>query len=285
MPAYKPAHNTKFNSKTKTKSNNGLSKQAGAPAKKKALGQHFLTRHSVVDKMINAVTVTAEHNVLEIGCGDGFLTQAILEQTPCAKLLAVEIDPAWIGVVKLKIKDPRLVIKHRDILEVDWAAILKGLTPLVMLANLPYQITFPILHKLQEHKELFQEGVIMIQEEVAQKLLATRGRNLSQATLFFQHHFEWKSVEKIDPKAFNPPPTVFSRTLHFKPKHDVLPVEDKEAFWQMVRTCFAHPRQTLKNNLRQAKWSAQRLATLPENYQTKRAQELTLEDFLQIFKY
>ena len=133
------------------------------PRKKKALGQHFLRKSSVVDHMIDNVEITPEVSVVEIGCGDGFLTSAILSQTDCKNLIVYEIDPEWADFVKNKIKDNRLVIKNENILDVDFQRGLLSKKPIVLLANLPYQITFPILFKLQKNKGLFQEGVVMVQ--------------------------------------------------------------------------------------------------------------------------
>src|SRR3990170_5120573 len=135
------------------------------PFKKKALGQHFLRKQSTVDNMINRVSITSETSVLEIGCGDGFLTQSIVQQTPCKQLLIYEIDPEWAAYVEKLIKDPRLTISVKNILEVHFEDEIRPHMPLVILANLPYQITFPIFFLFQKHRNLFQEGVVMIQEE------------------------------------------------------------------------------------------------------------------------
>ncbi len=153
------------------------------PAKKKRYGQHFLRKQSVVDHMIEKVTVTPQSSVLEIGSGDGFLTQAILAQTPCKELWSFEIDHEWASVVKDKIKDKRFKLKEENFLETDFAR-LEPHKPWVVLANLPYQVTFPIIFLFQKHKNLFTEGVVMVQEEVAQKIVADYGRGYNPTSLF-----------------------------------------------------------------------------------------------------
>src|SRR5579872_1087228 len=190
------------------------------PRKKKGLGQNFLRKQSVVDNMIAKVTITPETSVLEIGCGDGFLTKSILEQTKCKKLVCYEIDPDWVKYVSKKIKNSRLEIRLKNILESNFAQELSGDKPWVILANLPYQITFPIIFLIQQNKDLFQEGVIMVQEEVAQKIVAKRGKGYSPTSLLLQYNFDWTLMEKIEPGAFSPPPKVYSRLLHFRPKFD-----------------------------------------------------------------
>ena len=90
-----------------------------------------------------------------------------------------------------------------------------------MLANLPYQVTFPILHNFQKNRHLLKEGVIMIQEEVAEKILKTSGRGYGYPSLFFQRYFTWKKLDKVPPTAFFPPPKVDSRLLYFKPRMEI----------------------------------------------------------------
>jgi 16S rRNA (adenine1518-N6/adenine1519-N6)-dimethyltransferase len=263
----------------KIKKHLSYEKTSSYPVKKKALGQHFLTKQSVVYHMIAATTVTSQTTVVEIGCGEGFLTRSILNQTPCKQLIVYEIDSSWAALVKQNIKDPRLSITIVNVLQAQWND-LAAAKPLVMLANLPYQITFPIIFKIVEHKELFNEGVIMIQEEVAQKLVAKEGRSLSATGLFLQHHFDFKLMEKIEPGAFNPPPKVHSRLVHFKPKQSILTIPDEQEFWKFVKLCFKSPRQTLRNNLRQTHYA---LSHFTDETLQLRAQQLSFDDFLTIW--
>ena len=126
-----------------------------------------------------------------------------------------------------------------------------------ILSNLPYQITFPILHLLQKNRDLLKEGVMMIQEEVAQKIVKTSGRGYGFPSLFFQHYFEWKLLQKVPPGAFLPPPKVYSRLLYFKPKKDVIQIPDEPKFWEFIKRCFAQPRRTLRNNLASTHYNMQ----------------------------
>ena len=247
------------------------------PYKKKSLGQHFLRKQSTVDNMIAAVNVTPETSVLEIGCGDGFLTRSILAQTPCKQLQCFEIDPEWAEIVRDGVTDPRLTITLQNILEVDFET-LREHTPWVMLANLPYQITFPIMFLLMNNKHLFTEGVVMIQEEVAQKIVAASGRTYNTTSVLLQHHFEFKLLEKVEPGAFTPPPKVHSRLLYFKPKMNPVAIPDEEAFWKFVKFCFSSPRQTIRNNLKSTHYKAH--VSIPDAVLSLRAQQMTFDDFL-----
>lgn len=155
---------------------------AGIPLKKQ-FGQHFLRQQSVVDAMIAKVDLNKNSSVFEIGCGDGFLTRSILS-TEIARLWVFEIDAHWVDYVKKTFPDERMTVFQENILDVDFSRFQEN-KPWILLANLPYLITFPILHLLQRERALLQEGVIMIQEEVAQKLVKTSGKGYGYPSLFF----------------------------------------------------------------------------------------------------
>jgi 16S rRNA (adenine1518-N6/adenine1519-N6)-dimethyltransferase len=249
------------------------------PRKKKFLGQHFLRKQSVVDNMISKVNVTPQTSVMEVGCGDGFLTRSILEQTKCKKLLVYEIDKEWVDFLGRSIKDDRLTINHENFLDVDLQE-LEASGPCVFLANLPYNITFPAIFKLQKSKHLFKEGVFMIQEEVAQKLVATRGKGYSATSLFLRNHFDFELLEKVEPAAFNPPPKVFSRLVYFKPKDSEQKIDEEEKFWKFVRLCFKFPRQMLRNNLKSTDYD---ISKLSDDLLKLRSQQLSFKDFIEIW--
>jgi 16S rRNA (adenine1518-N6/adenine1519-N6)-dimethyltransferase len=216
-------------------------------------------------------------SVLEIGCGDGFLTHSIL-QTPMARLWVFEIDQEWVAYITQKYKDARLQVYHENILDSDFQR-LEPSQPWTLLANLPYQITFPLLHALQQQRALFKEGVIMVQEEVAQKILKKQGRDYGYASLFFQYYFEWKLLVKVEPSAFYPPPKVHSRLLYFKPKNPPA-IEQEELFWKFIKVCFKQPRRTLKNNLEQTHID---IGKIDPAILAKRAQQMSISDLLALW--
>jgi 16S rRNA (adenine1518-N6/adenine1519-N6)-dimethyltransferase len=248
-------------------------------AVKKKHGQHFLRQQSVVDHTIQAVPITECSSIFEIGCGDGFLTRAILK-TSCARLWVFEIDPEWLTYIKARISDPRLELFLENFLDVDPTRF-QSHKPWILLANLPYQVTFPILHWLQRNRALLQEGVIMVQEEVAQKILKTSGRGYGYPALFFQHYFEWRKLEKVPPSAFLPPPKVMSRLLHLKPRQTVLFISQESKFWEFVKCCFKQPRRTLKNNLLQTHYN---LTAIPEETLQLRAQQMDMHALLELWQ-
>jgi len=250
----------------------------GIPLKKR-YGQHFLRDSKVTDSIVSNVTLSSDSSVFEIGCGDGFLTRAILEQE-IARLWVFEIDVDWAKHVRESIDDKRLEVFEENVLDIDFERFEQH-KPWTLLANLPYQVTFPILRMLHRNRKLLKEGVIMMQEEVAQKILKTSGRGYGFPSLFFQRYFEWKLLDKVLPGAFYPPPKVNSRLLYFKPYADVQPIPDEEGFWKFIKVCFRQPRRTLRNNLAQAHFDMDKVA---EELLVLRSQQLKMDDFVQLWE-
>ena len=246
---------------------------------KKKYGQHFLRDQKVVEHMLENVTLTKESSVFEIGCGDGFLTKEIVKH-PFARLWIFEIDPQWADFVKKSVPDKRLSMYLENILDLDWKRMEPD-APWTLLANLPYQITFPLLHMFQQNRHLFKEGVIMIQEEVAQKITKTSGRGYGFPSLFFQHYFEWKLLDKVPPGAFLPPPKVTSRLLYFKPHTKLKEIPHEEEFWKFIKLCFAQPRRTLRNNLSQTHFD---ITKLSDQTLKLRPGQMHMDELLKLWK-
>lgn len=253
-------------------------RKAGIPLKKK-YGQHFLRNKQVVEHMIRAVELDDSSSVFEIGCGDGFLTQEILT-TSIARLWVFEIDRQWVDYIQKKITDSRLTVFHENFLDLNWRR-LQEFRPWTILANLPYQVTFPILNRIQQHRDMIKEGVVMVQEEVAQKIFKTSGRGYGYPSLFFQYYFEWKLLDKVAPSDFYPPPKVYSRLLYFKPKKDLKLIPQEEQFWKFIKQCFKQPRRTLRNNLKQGEYTE---ADIPDEILDLRAQQMSMNDFLKLWQ-
>ena len=253
--------------------------QSHGIAIKKKFSQHFLRDLGVVQRMCERAKLDKTSNVFEIGCGDGVLTREILTY-PIQRLWVFEIDSAWAGFVKKALPDPRMTIFVKDFLITDFAEF-ESHKPWILLANLPYQITFPILHTLKEQRHLLDHGIIMMQEEVAQKIMKKSGRGYGYVSLFFQYYFEWQLLEKISPGAFHPPPQVYSRLMYFKPRANVDPIMDEQNFWLFIKACFKQPRRMLKNNLMQSHYD---IAKIPEATLLLRAQQMNMQDFLKLWK-
>lgn len=245
---------------------------------KKKYGQHFLHDQCVVDTILMQVNFDENSSVFEIGCGDGFLTKSILKQK-FARFWVFEIDSEWADFVKNKYHDERMKIFEADILQVDFS-VFNEFKPWILLSNLPYQITFPILYKLTENYSQLKEAVIMVQEEVAEKIMKTSGRGYGFTSLYLQYFFEWKMLIKIGPNSFYPPPKINSRLLYFKPKQELLHISNETEFWNFIKRCFSHPRRNLKNNLKTFHYD---LTLLSEETLNLRAQQINMIGFLEIW--
>ena len=245
---------------------------------KKHHGQYFLRDHSVIFDMLSHVTVK-NNSVFEIGCGDGFLTKEILAQHP-KKLWVFEIDEEWGNKVAEECAASNFTMHITDFLDVD-LAVLKKDAPWTVLSNLPYHLTFPILHRLQKERASIVDGVVMMQEEVAQKIVKKGGRGYGYVSLFFQYYFDWKLLMKVPPTAFYPHPKVHSRLLHFKTKRDVTPIDKEVDFWRFIKLCFANPRRTLRNNLSQSHIP---LEIISDDILKLRAQQMVMKDFLDLWE-
>lgn len=241
---------------------------------KKQFGQHFLKDTRYLECMFKHVLLQPTSSIVEIGGGSGVLTKAILRK-PLNRLWVFEIDPTWQHHLKSTIYDSRLDVFNEDILDIDFNRFAQH-APWTLLANLPYQITFPLLFRIQQYRQFFIEGVIMIQEEVAQKIVRTGGRDYGYPSLFLQWYFDWQLLEKVPPTAFNPPPKIYSRLIHFKVKKNVPAIADEQRFWSFIKAAFHQPRRTLKNNLAQL----YNLEKFSEKTLNLRAQQMSMTNFL-----
>lgn len=244
---------------------------------KKFYGQHFLIDVRVLENIVSNLNLE-KTNIVEIGCGDGFLTKEILKH-PVSRLFVFEIDKDWANYVETNIKDSRLKIFLENVLDSDFE-MLKDFGKWSMAANLPYNITFPILQKLVKHREIFSELVLMVQEEVAQRLTQESGKDYNYTSIFYRHFFDIKLLNKILPNSFNPPPKVNSRLIYLKPKQVLDDLKDDAKFWLFLKKCFSQPRRTLRNNLQGFNYD---FSLIPEEVLNLRAQQMSKLELVNLF--
>jgi 16S rRNA (adenine1518-N6/adenine1519-N6)-dimethyltransferase len=209
----------------------------------KGLGQHFLCSRSVVDAIVRAIP--AGTSILEIGPGPGVLTGPLSQRGPT---FALELDPRMVEALSESAPDATVV--QGDALKVDLEALLEGSpSPRAVVSNLPYYITGPLLGRIAEARASWALAVLMMQQEVATKILAQAGkRERGAISVRMQAQFTVSKVCNVPPSAFIPPPKVDSAVLQFMPKQGGS-ADLPEAFFQLVQAGFAQPRKTLANNL------------------------------------
>jgi 16S rRNA (adenine1518-N6/adenine1519-N6)-dimethyltransferase len=247
---------------------------------KKFLGQHFLIDQFIIQHIIDELIITSDKHILEIGPGAGALTYPLLK-TEAFKIVAVEVDDDLIEKYKLiQDKDSRFEIIHKSILDIHINTVINinDSEKWIIVGNLPYNITTPILKKLIEWKASYKKAVIMIQEEVAQKLIKKRGKDYTPLSLLIQFHFDIVLHNKVLPQSFEPPPRVDSRILSLIPKKS-FEVLNEEHFWKWIYLLFMQPRRTIANNVKGTPFYDK----LSEDIKRKRAQELELKDFINIW--
>ena len=217
----------------------------------KSLGQNFLIRSWVPERIVAESGVDRENGVLEIGPGVGVLTRPLSEAA--AKVAAVELDGRLLPVLRETLSDlDNVTIIHRDILKCDLSSLVHehfaGLTP-VVCANLPYQITAPVLTRLLE-SELFETSTVMIQKEVAQRICASPGTaEYGAFSLFAQFYTEPVLCFDVPPDCFQPRPKVTSTVIRMRRKPAPDGLVDKTLFFSLVRAAFSQRRKTLSNAL------------------------------------
>lgn len=207
---------------------------------KKSLGQHWLVSEEHVRKIVDAVGEV--RGVLEIGPGKGILTGPLSGKAP---VIALELDPRM-AAATLRAA-PNVEAVEADVLKADLKSILERLEePRAVVSNLPYYITAAVVSRLCEVSESFETAVLMMQEEVAAKLLAPPGdARRGSLTVAVQRHFQIESVCQVPPVAFKPPPKVDSRVLKLQSKRLGVDIDLE----RLVRAGFRQPRKTLANNL------------------------------------
>lgn len=223
----------------------------------RALGQNFLVDTRVRDAIIEASGVGPGDLVLEIGPGRGALTHMLARRVDL--LVGVEVDPELAARLRRELADlPHVHIVHADILSCDIGQIVlerargaQGLLRFMVVANLPYCITTPVLHKLLSASPLFEAFTLMIQLEVAQKLTATAGSaGYGELSLMAQYYTRPEILFTVGPTSFAPPPSVQSAVVKMTVSKSPCAGDlDPGELFAIVRAGFAKRRKNIRNSL------------------------------------
>jgi len=220
----------------------------------KGLGQRFLIHQATAEKIAAAIRPCPGDVVVEIGAGLGALTLPLAKSGAC--VVAVEIDRELAGFLRDEVlagvPQDLVAVLAKDILEVDlhslsgrWGRKLK------VIGNLPYQISSPVLFRLMEGASSIEEAVLMLQAEVAERLLAEAGnRDHGILSVMAAYHCARRRLMRLKPSQFYPPPKVDSTVVHlvFRPWPKE-PQVNVECLLRVVKAAFSHRRKTLRNSL------------------------------------
>lgn len=219
----------------------------------KSLGQNFLISEDVVDNIMDGAEIGIDDCILEVGPGIGVMTRALAERA--GKVVAVEIDRSLTPVLYDTVGDLENVrVEFADILKTDIQKIIDedfgGKKPKVV-ANLPYYVTTPIVMMFLENDIRVQDIVVMVQKEVADRMMAKPGKKdygvLSVAVQFYS---EPSIITKVPRGCFMPAPNVDSAVIRLKVKPEMdLPIDDKDTFFATVRASFGKRRKTIINSM------------------------------------
>lgn len=256
---------------------------------KKRLGQNFLVNPDVINAIINEAKITQDDTVIEIGPGVGFVTEQLIKHAK--KVIAIELDEDAIKELN-KLNAPNLEIIHKDILKTDFTELTNEKVKIV--ANIPYYITSPIIaHLLGEvddinnkNRNLIKDIILMVQEEVAQRMAADENSPSKQYGLLTILSQFWADVEifkLVGRKSFYPAPKVNSALVKLnvneKPKLDL---SDYSHFRKTVKAAFSQRRKNIKNCLLHGGFSRENitksLATLKID-ENIRGEKLSIETF------
>ncbi len=222
---------------------------------KKRLGQNFLLDKGILARLADAAELSRADTVLEIGPGSGNLTVELARRA--GRVIAVEADRELEPILAANSADfSNIHLVWGDCLEYSWDELWQLAPPVKtqqrkVAANLPYYITGPVLVKLLTESPRPNLAVILVQLEVAQRLVAQPGtKEYGSLSVLTQFYTCPEPVLKVPPAAFFPRPKVWSAVirLRFRPQSAV-PVEDEQFFFQVVRASFSHRRKTLANSL------------------------------------
>ena len=241
---------------------------------KKSLGQHFLRDRNVIKRIVDAGNITPEDRVVEIGPGGGALTEEILKRNP-GELVLIEVDPQWVEYLKERFGDS-VKVYNADATEFDFSK-LGG--EWKFFGNLPYNVSTAIIRNLLSHRSVFKEGIFMVQKEVADRLAATRGKEYGYLPALLHPFFRIEKLFDVHPKAFTPPPKVWSTVFRMVPTGFDMEESELLSYEEFLKRVFSHRRKKIKRNLG--------LKSFPaglEEFADRRAEEIPPEGLLNLFR-
>ena len=216
---------------------------------RKRFGQNFLVDDFWICKLSDAISATADDNIIEIGPGKAALTQKLLEKV--SHLRVVEIDRDLAAWLRSEFSSDVLEVIEADALTVDWKKLASPEKKIRVVGNLPYNISSPLLFRLLEASNSIVDQHFMLQREVVDRMAATPGsKTYGRLSVMLQLDYTITKLFEVPAGAFRPIPAVTSAFVRMTPKRaNRIPTVDREAFSFVVAKAFSQRRKTLRNAL------------------------------------
>ncbi|MEM1264367.1 MAG: 16S rRNA (adenine(1518)-N(6)/adenine(1519)-N(6))-dimethyltransferase RsmA [Pseudomonadota bacterium] len=214
--------------------------------RRKRFGQHFLHDAGIVKRIVTAIDPAAAHHVVEIGPGGGALTKSLAQAAP--RLTAVEIDRDLAAWLRVEFADTNTVaIVEADALRFDLQSLGRDL---VVVGNLPYNISTPLLFRLTDARAAIRKAIFMLQREVVERIVAQPGtKTYGRLSVMLQCYWDTRALFTVPAGAFSPPPKVASAVVALHSRQPVIEPSTAASFESIVRTAFSQRRKTLRRSL------------------------------------
>ncbi len=246
---------------------------------KKSLGQHFLTDENIALHIVEALNYQQQEKLtdcLEIGPGKGVLTKYLLKNKKY-NFKTVELDNDAIDFLHKNLPEIKNKIIHQDILKLDFRQFS---APMLIIGNLPYNITGPIFFQVLENREKVQQMVAMIQKEVAERIVSSPGSKVyGILSVLLQAFYSVEYIMTVEPNVFFPPPKVHSAVIRLTKLKEQQKITDWKKFKNIVKAAFNQRRKTLRNALKLYDTSK-----IPTETLQKRAEQLSVKEFVEIYE-
>jgi 16S rRNA (adenine1518-N6/adenine1519-N6)-dimethyltransferase len=247
---------------------------------RKSLGQNFLRDDEVIRRIVDALNINNADTVIEIGPGTGALTRGLVEKA--GRVIAIEFDRDLVALLTEQFAArTNFTLLNRDALNIDFrdaAGNNNDAESVKLAANLPYNISTPILQRLIDQRFLFSKLVLMFQREVVDRITAPAGgKDRGYLSVLVEDAFEYERIMDVAPEAFYPAPKVWSSVVRLTPRRSS--VDDEYLFRKLVSASFAQRRKTILNNLKSTTPNAVDLLEAASIDGKRRAETLTISEW------
>lgn len=252
---------------------------------KKNFGQNFIIDENIINSIIKKSEIDKDTLVIEIGPGAGSLTYKLCESAK--NVLCYEIDTTLKEILNDTLKEySNYEVKYQDFLKANVLEDIKKYEykKLYVVANLPYYITTPIIMKLIEDSIPVDKIVVMVQKEVGNRFKAEPGsKDYSSLSVFLKYYFKVSKLLDVSKNIFIPKPNVDSIVVEFRKNENLLNVDNKELFFNLIKDSFKQKRKTLRNNLKG--YNLEKIEAILKKHNMDlsiRAEQISLETFVEI---